>query len=80
MNFNSIVFPAPTEDKHHCIYDYEKDIIYIPKTLPDKTTFHIPCLYQKCTLNPNTNKFFIYFHGNAEDMFNAIGNLNIIKS
>ena len=80
MNFNSIVFPAPTEDKHHYIYEYEKDIIYIPKTLPDKTIFHIPCLYQKCTLNPNTNKFFIYFHGNAEDMFNAIGNLNIIKS
>ena len=80
MNFNSIVFPAPTDDKYPNIQKYKNQILYIPKTLPDNTQFHIPCLFQECTYNKNTTKIFIYFHGNAEDMFNAIGNLNVIQS
>ena len=80
MNFNSIVFPAPTDDKYPNIEKYKNQILYIPKTLPDNTKFHIPCLFQESTFNPNTNKIFVYFHGNAEDMFNAIGNLNIIQN
>ncbi len=80
MNFNSIVFPAPTDDKYPNIQKYKNQILYIPKTLPDNTQFHIPCLFQECTFNKNTTKIFIYFHGNAEDMFNAIGNLNVIQS
>ena len=78
MELNSIVFPAPTDDKYNEISNFKDQILFIPKK-KDKTTVHIPCLFQKSTNSPNTNKIFIYFHGNAEDIFNTVSNSNIIK-
>lgn len=78
MDFNSIVFPAPTEDKYNELL-HSEEIIFIPKTKKDGTKYHIPCLYQESTKNKDTNKLFIYFHGNAEDIFNATSNISVIR-
>lgn len=80
MDFNSIVFPAPTEDKYEQIKDNKENLLFIPKINKDKKPFHIPCIYQKSTFKPDTNKIFLYFHGNAEDIFNAINNVSLIKA
>ena len=79
MNLNSIIFPAPTENKLPELTRYKDEILFVPKKLKDETQFHIPCLYQQCTKKADTNKIFLYFHGNAEDIFNATNNLSIIK-
>lgn len=80
MNLNSFLFLAPSENKISEVFRYKDQIIYIPKKLSNGSTFHIPCLFQNCIKKPDTNKIFLYFHGNAEDIFNATGNLSIIKS
>jgi len=79
MDFNSILFPAPSEDKYNQMEDHKGKLLFIPKYKDDKTLFHIPCMYQKSTAEQKTNKIFIYFHGNAEDIFNATGNVKVIK-
>lgn len=79
MNLNSIIFPAPTENKISELTRYKDEILFVPKKLKDGTLFHIPCLYQLSTKKPDTNKIFLYFHGNAEDIFNSTNNLSIIK-
>lgn len=80
MNFNSIIFPAPTTDKSLIIQMYKDEILFIPKKLPDGSTFHIPCLFKPSQKNDKSNKVFLYFHGNAEDIFNSTNNLHFINS
>jgi hypothetical protein len=78
MNMNSIIFPAPTEDKTYELYRYKEDIMFIPKKKNNEITGHIPCLLQRSKRTPDSNKFLFYFHGNAEDIFNSTSNLDII--
>jgi hypothetical protein len=77
---NSIIFPAPTEDKNIEIIRYKDELVFIPKKLNDGTYFHIPCLLQLSRKKPDTNKFLFYFHGNAEDIFNCTSNLEILRN
>ena len=78
MDFNSILFPAPSEDKYDQMEKHKGKLLFIPKYKNDKTLFHIPCMYQTSHLEQKTNKIFLYFHGNAEDIFNATGNVRVI--
>ena len=80
MDFNSIVFPAPTDDKKDKLYYLKGKIIFIPKKLEDDQMFHIPCYYQRSKKKPNTNKYMLYFHGNAEDIFNLSSNLETLAN
>lgn len=76
MELNSIIFPAPNNDRIHDLTKYKDELIYIPKTKLDKgsskmiKTF-IPCKLHECRKVSNSNKYLIYFHGNAEDIFNS---------
>ncbi len=80
MDLNSIIFPAPTEDKTFELYRYKDEIIFIPKQLKDGKTFHIPCLLQRAKRKSDSNKYLFYFHGNAEDIFNSTSNLDMIRN
>jgi hypothetical protein len=80
MNLNSIIFPAPTEDKTHELYRYKDELIYIPKMTENGEIYHIPCLMQESKKYVNSNKYLFYFHGNAEDIFNSTNNLEILRN
>lgn len=80
MNLNSIIFPAPTDDKTYELYRYKEEIIFVPKVLSDGSIFHIPCLMQQSKRKSDSNKFLFYFHGNAEDIFNSTSNLDILRN
>ena len=41
MNLNSIIFPAPTEDKTYELYRYKDEVIFVPKKLKDGSLFHL---------------------------------------
>ncbi len=79
MNLNSIIFPAPIEDKTFELYRHKDEMIFVPKTLKNGITIHIPCLLQR-RKKTDTNKFLFYFHGNAEDIFNSIQNLEMLRN
>ena len=68
MELNSILFPAPIEDKKLELPKLKDKLIFIPKQEQDGSTFHIPCYYRATRKRTDSNKFFFYFHGNAEDM------------
>ena len=80
MNLNSIIFPAPTEDKQIEMSKYKEELIFIPKKELDGSFFHIPCLLQYSRKKPDTNKFLFYVHGNAEDIFNSTSNLEVLRN
>jgi hypothetical protein len=80
MNLNSIIFPAPTDDKTYELYRYREEIIYVPKVNKDGSKFHIPCLLQMSKRKTESNKFLFYFHGNAEDIFNSTSNLDLLRN
>ena len=81
MDLNSIIFPAPTEDKRYELYRNKDQVIFIPKKLKNGKDFHIPCFIQPPKRrNDFSNKFLFYFHGNAEDIFNSTGNLEILRN
>lgn len=80
MNLNSIIFPAPTEDKTHELFRYKDELIYIPKMDGNGNISHIPCLVQESKKYAKSNKYLFYFHGNAEDIFNSTNNLDIIRN
>ena len=80
MNLNSIIFPAPTEDKQIEMSKYKEELIFIPKKELDGSFFHIPSLLQYSRKKPDTNKFLFYFHGNAEDIFNSTSNLEVLRN
>lgn len=80
MNLNSIIFPAPTEQKDNQIGRYKEELIFIPKKNKDGTNFHIPCLLHITRKDEETNKYLFYFHGNAEDIFNSTYNLEILRN
>jgi len=79
MELNSILFPAPIEDKKLELPKLKDKLIFIPKKEEDGSTFHIPCYYRATRKRTDSNKFFFYFHGNAEDIFNVPYNLEIIR-
>jgi len=78
MNLNSIIFPAPLEDKKKELYDSKDRFIFIPKKDENGNKFHIPCYY-KTSGTYDSNKYLFYFHGNAEDTFNIRCNLDTIR-
>ena len=80
MNLNSIIFPAPTEDKKYEIYRFKDELMYIPKETSDGQKIHIPCLLQLSKRKPESNKYLFYFHGNAEDIFNSTSNLEVLRN
>jgi acetyl esterase/lipase len=80
MDFNSIIFPAPCDDKYNQINNHLNNLLFVPKHKEDKRLFHIPCMYQPSKKAPITNKIFLYFHGNAEDIFNATNNVGVINA
>ena len=87
MDFNSVLFPSPQEDKYPQMQSNKGRLIFIPKPSSQipKNSFarHIPCMYtpsSSSVVEKCTNKIFIYFHGNAEDIFNATNNVGIIQS
>jgi len=80
MDLNSIIFPAPTDDKRFEIFRYKEELMYIPKTQKDGSITYIPCLLQLSKKNPSTNKYLLYFHGNAEDIFNSTANIDLLRS
>ena len=80
MDFNSILFPAPTDDKYNEMENNKGNLLFVPKMKGDGKLFHIPCMYQESQYKPITNKIFLYFHGNAEDIFNATSNVGVIKA
>ena len=80
MDFNSIIFPAPCDDKYNQIENNLNNLLFVPKYKEDKRLFHIPCMFQPSKKQPITNKIFLYFHGNAEDIFNATNNVGVINA
>jgi len=80
MNLNSIIFPAPTEDKRYEIFRFKDELMYVPKEVSPGKFIHIPCLLQLSKRKPDSNKYFFYFHGNAEDIFNSTSNLDILRN
>ena len=80
MDLNSIIFPAPTEDKKYEIFRFKDELMYIPKEISNGKKIHIPCLLQQSKRKPDSNKYLLYFHGNAEDIFNSTSNLDILRS
>jgi len=48
--------------------------------LKDNKEYHIPCLLQESRKKEGSNKYIFYFHGNAEDIFNANSNLEILRN
>lgn len=76
---NSIVFPAPLDDKKYDLIRFKDEVLFVPKT-GKKGVEHIPCLLQMSKKKPDTSKFLFYFHGNAEDIFNSTNNLDLIRS
>ena len=80
MDFNSIIFPAPVEDKRDNLYFFREKILFIPKKLDNDKDFHIPCFYQPSKKKIGTHKYMFYFHGNAEDIFNLSSNLETLAN
>ena len=65
MDFNSVLFPSPQEDKYPQMISNKGKLIFIPKpqTQNSKNVFarHIPCMYSPSLLSEKpTNKIFIY--------------------
>ena len=46
----------------------ENQKVFIPKLKDNVIYSHIPCMIHECTKNPLSNKYLLYFHGNAEDI------------
>ena len=74
MELNSIIFPAPNNERILDLKKYKDELIFIPKKNRNnkfnEPTF-IPCMLNECRKISNSNKYLIYFHGNAEDIFNS---------
>lgn len=79
MEMNSIVFPAPNIDKIADLSFYKDQLIFIPKDENGKK-LHIPCMIKECRKIFNSNKYLIYFHGNAEDIFNSNYTIDFTRS
>jgi len=74
MNINSIIFPAPITSSSIDLSKYKNEIIFIPKPNQlnsKKEQSFIPCMLYESRKSINSNKYIIYFHGNAEDIFNS---------
>mmetsp|Transcript_22799 Transcript_22799/g.23745 ORF Transcript_22799/g.23745 Transcript_22799/m.23745 type:complete len:301 (+) Transcript_22799:2-904(+) len=73
MELNSIIFPAPSNERIHNLSKYKDELLFIPKSnnKSGKEEDYIPCMLHECRKVSNSNKYMIYFHGNAEDIFNS---------
>jgi len=80
MNLNSIIFPAPPEDKKKELYINKNKFIFIPKKDENGNKFHIPCYVQSSQKKIDSNKYLFYFHGNAEDIFSIRRNLDTVRN
>jgi len=85
MDFNSILFPSPQEDKYPQMKYNKGKLLFVPKPITENSKnekmHHIPCMYNPTTfIEKPSNKIFIYFHGNAEDIFNATNNVLMINN
>ena len=69
MDFNSFIFPAPNFDKH-LLNLFKNELIFIPSNNP-KDNYYIPCLFLNNEKSRASKNFIIFFHGNAEDIFQA---------
>ncbi len=69
MEFNSILFPSPKFDFQTAL-QYDGELIFIPK--PNEKNSYIPCLFLINAVKKISEKFLIFFHGNAEDIFGAL--------
>jgi len=67
MEFNNLVFPAPTFNFNQ-LNHYMNELIYIPSNTSKESSF-IPCLFLTTGINKISKNFVIFFHGNAEDIF-----------
>jgi hypothetical protein len=64
MDLNGLIFPSPNNLAD--LYDYDGEVIYIPRG-----NMHIPCLFLPTYFKKISKNFLIFFHGNAEDIFLA---------
>ena len=68
MELNSILFPSPKFNFERAL-EYDDELIFIPK--PNEKESYIPCLFLINAVKKISEKFLIFFHGNAEDIFGA---------
>lgn len=73
MELNSIIFPAPNSERISDLSKYKEELFYIPKKEhgSNNVTGYIPVMFHNCRKTVDSNKYLIYFHGNAEDIFNS---------
>lgn len=74
MELNSIVFPAPSNERISDLNKFKYELLFIPKQKNNdnsKESSYIPCMLHECRKVSNSNKYLLYFHGNAEDIFNS---------
>lgn len=74
MEFNSLLFPAPSPS--YMADTFPGELIWIPQ-LKNKELPSIPCLYLSC--QKGSSKTIIFFHGNAEDIGLAYELLNHLR-
>lgn len=80
MELNSIIFPAPNSERITDLNKYKEELLYIPKFDKSGKKKHIPVMLHNCRKNQNSNKYLIYFHGNAEDIFNSNYTVDLTRS
>lgn len=80
MELNSVVFPAPNKDRITNLTKYKDQLMFIPKKKNDQIFSYIPCMVNECRKNSNSNKYLIYFHGNAEDIFNNNYSIDLVRT
>jgi len=71
MNLNSLIFPAPNKRKNFNLKYYKNHLIFVPKKDKDNKVIHIPCYFEEPRTIEGCNKYILYFHGNAEDIFSS---------
>lgn len=95
MELNSIIFPSPSNDRIIDLTKYQNELLFIPKNknkekeiilskenkdILTESDKYIPCMIHECRKNVHSNKYLIYFHGNAEDIFNSNYTVDLTRS
>jgi len=81
MEFNGIVFPSPKFNYAEAQHYMNDELFYIPRPSTSSSSSnkkdssssnsYIPCLYLQDISGRLSKNFLIFFHGNAEDIFQA---------
>lgn len=66
MELDRILFPSPKFNSSK-ISEYDGELVYIPKG----NNLYIPCLLLISVSKTISDKYLMFFHGNAEDIFGA---------